>query len=256
LETRFTKPSDTRDHNWWTIARKQLNSPALFDCMVQQNPSRSDLGMFPEDKWVMLPRSQWPSLYVKCRAWDLAATEGGGDYTVGTLMGLDHEQNLYICERERAQISSNTAIERVKEMTVKDGKHIPVVIEQQKSGAGANIVEFYARELKGCSVHGSKTEGTKEQRATPYSHKQKAGQVILPSDEEDAEWVNLWVKEHALMMGDGRKPAHDDCIDTGAHGTNFLLEHGLVEILDPEDFGNDLERMLEMEKLLDSMGYN
>ena len=77
--------------------------------------------------------------------------------------------------------------------------------------------------------------GTKEQRATPYSILPQGEHVILPSDEEDSEWVQEWIKEHSGMMGDGPRPRHDDQIDTAAHAVNYLLEHGLVEVADPHD---------------------
>lgn len=250
LHTRFTQPTDTPDKNWWTDARDALDNQPLFDCMVQQNPSRSESGMFPDTKWRMALRSDWPELYARVRAWDLASTRGGGDFTTGSLVGRSSDGDYYIMEREREQLGSSDGIERVKATAERDGASVPIVIEQEKSGAGANLVEFYRRELPGYQVEPAKAEGTKEQRAHPYSILQQGGHVWLPSDDADADWVKKWIKEHSGMMGDGRRPRHDDQIDTAAYGVNWLRDHGLVELVDPHSaFENPYELMQWLDKL-------
>ena len=250
MQTRFSKPSDTNDSNWWTDARDALDNQLLFDCMVQQNPGRSESGMFPDNMWKYALREDWPPLYATARGWDLASTKGGGDWTVGARIGRAPNGDVYIMGREREQLSSHDGIERVKAMANADGAHVPIVIEEEKGG-GKNLVEFYRRELPGYSVIGSPVTGTKEQRATPYSTLQQGGHVWLPSDDADAEWVASWVKEHSGMMGDGRRPRHDDQIDAASHSVNYLLDHGLVEIMDPNDMRENTYQMLEY---LEAMG--
>ena len=53
------------------------------------------------------------------------------------------------------------------------------------------------------------------------------------------------------MMGDGRRPRHDDQIDAASHSVNYLLDHGLVEIMDPNDMRENTYQMLEY---LEAMG--
>jgi predicted phage terminase large subunit-like protein len=250
LQTRFSKPTDTPESNWWTDARDALDNQPLFDCMVQQNPGRSESGMFPADQWKYAPRDEWPPIYAKARGWDLATTGGSGDYSVGALIGRATNGDIYIFGREREQLSSHDGIERVKMMHRTDGAHIPLVIEEEKGG-GKNLVEFYRREIPGATVIGSPVTGTKEQRAKPYSTMQQGGHVWLPSDEADQEWVTQWVKEHSGMMGDGRRPRHDDQIDAASHAVNHLIEHGVVEIADPNQAG---DVSLEMLEFLEELG--
>ena len=70
----------------------------------------------------------------------------------------------------------------------------------------------------GHTVEAAKAEGSKESRATPYSAEQNKGNVWIPKD-GTVDWdVKAFVDEHRKMMGDGRKPAHDDQIDTAAYG--------------------------------------
>jgi predicted phage terminase large subunit-like protein len=251
LMCRFTRPEHTVEDNWWTQAKKGLNNDLLFDCMVQQNPSRSIGGMFPENKWRYVLREDWPQIYVKARGWDLATTKEGGDYTVGSLVGRGVDNDYYVFGRLREQLDSDAAIEALKALAQTDGPSVAAVIEEEKGSSGKFNIEFYRRLLPGYIVEGSPVSGTKEMRATPYSILQQGGHVVLPADEEDAEWVAEWVKEHSKMMGDGRRPKHDDQIDTAAHAINYLIEHGLVEIRDPNEVS---PADVDMQIYLEAMG--
>jgi len=251
LHTRFSKKGDTPEKNWWVDAKDMLGNDMLFDCMVQQNPARAEGGMFPVTKWKLVLREDWPQLYVKARAWDMASTSGGGDYTTGTLVGRSVDGDFYIIGRERDQVGSNDGIELVKKMSRSDTAAVPIVIEEEKGSSGKNLVEFYRRELPGHQVVSAPVSGTKEVRATPYSILQQGEHVILPADDADEEWVSGWIKEHSGMMGDGRRPTHDDQIDTAAHAINYLLDHGIIEIADPHDMDD-----WEMMQFLEASGLN
>jgi predicted phage terminase large subunit-like protein len=257
LETRFSKPTDTIEDNWWTQAREALKDQQLFDCMVQQNPRRDESGMFPRGNWVMTPRSEFPPLYVMARGWDLASTKGGGDYTTGALIGKSTDGDFYILGLVREQMGPDDGLARLIATAKADTPAIPIVIEEEKSGAGKRLIAFYEAQpgLQGYTIVPSPVAGTKEQRATSYSILQKGGRVHLPSDPEDAEWVESWMKEHAGMMGNGRRPRHDDQIDAAAHAVNYLLSFEVVEIRDPNsDEEASMQRMLEMDEYLSSIG--
>jgi predicted phage terminase large subunit-like protein len=253
LECRFTRPVDTVDDNWFTQARDALDNPSLFDCMVQQNPQRNESGMFPPAKWKYALRDDWPPIFNKVRAWDPASTKGGGDYTTGSLLGRAANGDIYVFGRIRERLGSGDVIEKVKATASSDGAATPILVEEERSGAGKNIVEFFRRELMGFQVHPAKAEGTKEQRATPYSTLQQGGHVWLPADDADVDWVNEWVKEHASVMGDGRRGRHDDQVDTGAYAVNWLLDNGIVDLVDPNDA--DLAAVMRMDDMLTALGY-
>jgi len=75
----------------------------------------------------------------------------------------------------------------------------------------------------------------------------------LPADDADADWVNEWVKEHASVMGDGRRGRHDDQVDTGAYAVNWLLDNGIDDLVDPNDA--DLAAVMRMDDMLTALGY-
>lgn len=252
LVTRFSRASDTTEKNWWVTARAQLDNPQLFDCMIQQNPTNSESGMFPEDRWVFEYRKDWPERYVELRSWDIAATKGAGDYTTGTLAGRGFDGRYYIDNRYREQVGPDEGIQAVKDQAKADGYHITVMIEEGKSGSEKQLLEFYAQHLPGYVVIPGKVDGTKEQRAVTYSLLQQARKIVLPADDEDAEWVEQWVKEHSLMMGDGRRPRHDDQIDTAAYAVRWLADHDAAEWHDPNDL--DIEQQMALEQMLEAMG--
>jgi predicted phage terminase large subunit-like protein len=254
LVTRFSRPGDTPEKNWWALAGEQLGSPAVFDCMVQQNPTNSQSGMFPEDRWVLEYRADWPARYVQTRAWDVASTKGSGDYTCGALASKGYDGRYYIEGRYREQVGPDEGIEAVKQRAAADGHAVIIQVEQGKSGSEKQLLEFYAQSLPGYTVIPAVTDGTKEQRATTYSVIQQQGKIVLPADEEDEEWVKQWIKEHKGMMGDGRRPRHDDEIDAGAYAIRWLAGHDAAEWSDPSDITSDVERQMELREMLEAMG--
>ena len=79
-----------------------------------------------------------------------------------------------------------------------------------------------------------KAEGDKESRATPASIEQNKGNVYLP---RHAWWLNEWTKEHSQMDGKGKRPKHDDQIDTFAYAMRFLIQNGDSAIWDLSALG-------------------
>lgn len=198
--------------------------PYTWSAVFQQRPSVAEGGMFPAQHWKFWDDTNIPEITRKVRAWDLAATEGAGDYTVGTLMGLGVNGDLYVLGRERFQRNSAEVERIVASVARADGYEVKILIEQEKAGAGKSLVEHYQRMLAGYFVQPAKIDGAKEVRARPYSAMQNNGRVWLPK--HDAELCKSWVGEHKKMMGDGRRPRHDDQIDTAAYCCLDLIGQG------------------------------
>lgn len=226
----------------------------LWSCLWQQAPVLPEGGMFPRGKWQYWDIANPPLCQRSVRAWDLATIEDGGDWTVGTRVGVAANGDLVVMDRQRFRKSTSGVEEAVQATAKSDGWGVPIIIEQEKAGAGKAVVEHYQRLLAGYTVKAGKIEGTKEQRATPYSAMQQMGRVWLP---RHADWKDEWIKEHQAMMGDGRRPRHDDQIDTASFAVLDLLGSGNIEMWIPgeddlrELYGEDLVEALVEETVVD-----
>lgn len=222
--------------------RRGSLDPYTWSAVYQQNPSVPEGGMFPKGNWRTW--EELPRLGRTVRAWDLAATAGGGDWTVGTKMALGEDGDLYVLDSQRFQRNSAAVEQAVKDTALVDGYGVKILIEEEKAGAGRALVEHYQRLLSGYTVEPAKVDGAKEVRARPYSAMQHNRRVWLPASWTD-DRRKAWVDEHKRMMGDGRRPRHDDQIDTAAYCTLELLGTGTSEMWIPgePDMNDELAQL-------------
>ncbi len=250
LTSRFSEPDKpeadptTWDQHHFTAMQRTL-SPFTFSCLYQQEPTSPTGGMFPPAKWGWYDMDNIPRMVSKRRVWDLAASEGAGDYTVGGLVGKDEEDRVYVLDIARFQKGPDEAMTEVKWRARTDGVATPIMIEEGRNGDGKTVVAFYQKALRNYTVTPANADGSKETRAKPHSVIQQQGRSLLPrrligTDPvtgaelwESPDWVPGFIDEHKKMMGDGRKGAHDDQIDVVAHAVNDMLDSEMVEIVVP-----------------------
>lgn len=247
LECRFTKDDAAFFHRLQNTVE-----PFEFSCIWQQQPVSATGGMFPAAKWRRYRRAELPEIVAKVRVWDPAASEGGGDWTVGALVGKAIDGNYYVLHLAWFRKSGDQVLSEAKTTAQADGYTVPILVEQERAGAGKSVVAFWKTELLGYSVEPAKAEGSKEDRAKPYSQLQQSGRVFIPDVEEGDDWIVEFVDQHRKMMGDGRRGKHDDMIDPVAYGIRHLLEYGRVEIYDP--YASNFDAETQMEALLMQLG--
>lgn len=243
LQCRFTKPGEEWPKNHFYRIRKSIDSFS-FSCLFQQSPTSREGGMFPKGKWSWFDPDDHPYIVQRMRVWDLAATEGGGDFTVGSLVGKDVDGEWYVLDVIRVRRSADAVRSLVHSTAQTDGFVTGIRIEEARDGAGKSVVEFYKNDpmLRAYDVDKVKAEGSKESRAMPYSSLQQAGHVHLPNG---ADWVKLFVDEHKQMMGDGRRPKHDDQIDTVAYAVLEMADTGNVTIIDARSYRPESNRAVK-----------
>ena len=203
--------------------------------------------MFPRENWKRydpqeIGRNDMDTME---RVWDLAATEGGGDWTVGTLVGRKN-RSFYILDVRRFRKGAGGVQDEVKRIATIDGYSVPIKIEEERSGAGKSVIASYEKLLIGHVIGPAKAEGSKESRAMPYSAEQQKGNVYLPFA-SSVDWdVKAFIDEHAKMMGDGRRPRHDDQIDTAAYAMLDLIGlEGADAFVASEDLGAEALQALD-----------
>ena len=149
------------------------------------------------------------------RYWDKASTQGGGDWTVGTLMGILPDNKVVILDQVRFQGHPLTNEKRVRATAEADGLNVYIREEQEPGSSGKSIIDHYMRNvLNGFMYDGIRSTGSKEARATAYSGAVKAHNVLVMR----AHWNRDFLNEHeAFPMG-----GHDDQVDSAAGAFNFL----------------------------------
>jgi predicted phage terminase large subunit-like protein len=187
--------------------RKAEADARTWSSLYQQEPTPED-GDYFKSEWI-IPVSSIPPLS-ELRTYggsDYAVTSAGGDYTVHAVVGLDHDQNMYLLDIWRKQASSDEWVEAWCDL-VKKWRPIGWAEEQGqiKSGVGP-FLDKRARERQAfCARTQFPTRGDKAIRAQSIRGRMAMRGLRVPSS---ASWKNDLVSE--LL----RFPAgvHDDQVD-------------------------------------------
>lgn len=150
-----------------------------------------------------------------CRYWDMAATQDGGDYTVGCRLGLTKEGRWVVSDIIRGQWSPQAIEKIVAQTAATDGISVPIRIEQEGGSSGKHIIDHYHRNvLVGYNFAGARPTGDKVVRANPVASAAEAGNVDIVVGRWNAEFLD----ELSLFpMG-----AHDDIVDALSGAFNHL----------------------------------
>lgn len=235
LDCRFSNIPGRAPDDFFNIV-KASTDPLAFSCLYQQRTFSAEGSMFARENW----RYYGPNCAVKerpemeqvFRVWDLAGTEAGGDFTVGTKIGRA-EGKLWVIDVARFRHASGKVLTKVIETAQADGHQCGILVEEEKGGAGKSTIAALQKMLPGYNLEPAKAEGDKKSRATPYSAEQQNNRVMLPEHGSVAWDVKGFEDEHLKMMQDGRLPRHDDQIDTTAYGVLALVGHAATEIFVP-----------------------
>lgn len=238
LQCRFTDPELAWEDTIFHQLRRSADDMMEFSCVFQQNPINSDAGMFPPGKWRRYRKDELPKMRQVVRIWDPAATEGGGDWSVGLKIGRGEDDRFYILDVWRNKFAADAVLDAAVSIARADTTAVEVGVEQEKAGAGKGTVRFWELEMlkHGVRVFPCKVDNAKEVRAKPASTLQQGGQLLIPHDDEGVDWVHVLIDQARRMMGDGRRGRNDDMIDCLSHGVEHLLEANSVEFWDPSDF--------------------
>lgn len=126
------------------------------------------------------------------RAWDLAGTEGDGDWTSGPKLAYHKKtKKWYILDMKRKQYSSGRVEQLVRGTAEEDTPDVPVIIEQEPGSAGKGVIERYKHEiLKGYNVTGDHPTGPIEARAMPFLGVIESGNVHMVAADWNAKLVD------------------------------------------------------------------
>lgn len=115
-----------------------------------------------------------------CRGWDLAATEGAGDWTAGAKLGKLADGRYIVADVKRGQLGTHRRDALIK--ATADGDGFGVVkqsLPQDPGQAGKGQAAAFATLLAGHHVHTSPETGDKVVRARPFASQVNAGNVVM-----------------------------------------------------------------------------
>jgi predicted phage terminase large subunit-like protein len=151
-----------------------------------------------------------------CRGWDLAATEGAGDYTAGVKLGQLGDGRYVVANVVREQYGTAKRDALIKSTASGDGMgQAKQSLPQDPGQAGKGQVAGLTAMLAGHIVHSSPESGDKVVRARPFASQVNAGNVLMLR----APWNTAFTDELRLFPNG----AHDDQVDAVARAFVGLL---------------------------------
>ncbi len=204
LIERFGDPSLPDDHedqpaqpkSFTFIPSKLSDNPAL----TSKDPGyRANLLMLPEHEKQQLLDGNWNAkamagMFFKvgkieivdeipigtkfCRAWDLAATDGGGDWTAGAKVGKCPDGSFIIADMKRGQWETSYRDQIIMQCASLDGNCV-IRLPQDPAAAGKSEAKRMVVMLAGRNVKALPVSGSKETRAAVVAAQVNVGNVKM-----------------------------------------------------------------------------
>lgn len=184
-----------------------------WEALYQQNPSPLDGDVFKPGMLKSLPRRPLGLTWV--RAWDVAASDGKGDWTVGALMAETPELDVVVGDVVRVQLDTGERDKFIVETAKADGEDVTVVLPLDPAAAGKSQVVYWSRMLSGYRFVFVRPKGDKVTRAQAFSAQVNMGNAALVR----GSW-NAAFREELRQFPNG---ANDDQVDASGDGHRVLV---------------------------------
>lgn len=153
--------------------------------------------------------------FIAVRAWDLAASEGAGAFTVGLQMLYGQESDkFYIADVRRKQLSAGGVRQLITDTAEEDGVPTKIVLPQDPGQAGKALVEDMIAALTGFNAKAELQSGSKETRAAPLATQVDIGRVCALN--------RTWTRPMLDEMRFFPKGKFKDQVDAAASAFNEL----------------------------------
>lgn len=181
---------------------------------LQQRPGPEGGGLFKRAWFKFCDAPLLGDDVTRIRAWDTAATEEGGDWTVGVRMAMQGD-NFVIEDVIRVQMEPGDVDDLIVATAELDGKSCGVREEEEGGASGKAVTAARAKRLKKYDYAGVSISGNKVVRAKPLRTQANAGHVWLVK----APWNEAFLQEiSSFPVGD-----HDDQVDGSSCAYNSLV---------------------------------
>jgi predicted phage terminase large subunit-like protein len=198
------------------LLSEQAENPFWFQSTYQGKPTAKEGNTFKVANFryvnpLEVDKSKIRSIYLH---FDLAATQGGGDYTAGVVMGLTEDDTIIILDVLRGQWGSEIRNREMMRFASPWKETATIQIAQEGGSAGVDQKKALTKLFMGYDLDVIKETGSKEIRAEAYSSQVNLQNVLLVK----AEWNADFVEEHR-QFPNGK---HDDQIDAAANAFNSV----------------------------------
>ncbi|MFA6213562.1 MAG: phage terminase large subunit [Candidatus Obscuribacterales bacterium] len=211
-------------HDADELRRMMDSSPYTFAGQYQQRPAPPEGNLFKPDNIPLVDALPEYMHYV--RAWDLASTAGGGDWTVGFKLGIDYEGNrITIADIVRLRGSPEDVERAIKNTAARDGLNVVIHLPQDPGQAGKSQIAYLTKQLIGFTIQSATVSGDKITRAEPFASQCNVGNVSMLK----APWNDALINEMRMFPNS----ANDDQIDAGSLAFQAItaMSCGIAEII-------------------------
>ena len=177
-----------------------------FWALYQGVPRAKEGDIFQRD-WFGIENQGPPEDQVVSRvwAWDFAATEGAGDWTVGVLMAKTKDGTFWVENVIRGQWAPHQRDQQVMKAAASAPKGTRFHVEQEPGSAGKTVAQSFVRMLAGWKATFGVSTQKKALRAEPYASQAAIGNIRLVR----GKWNHIFIEEHI----DFDSGVNDDQVD-------------------------------------------
>jgi predicted phage terminase large subunit-like protein len=199
-------------------ALADIKATMLLDyyALYQQRPQPASGGMFG----ALPPESYVPASPVRARrvrAWDIAASDGKGDYTVGVLVAAAGDGTYTVEDVVRGQWGTDARDRMMRQTAETDQSrygHVSVLVPQDPGAAGKSQAGAFIKLFAGFPIEALLESGDKVVRADALSSQWNAGNVSILRGAWNADYLDELTRFPSAK--------HDDQVDASANAFNKL----------------------------------
>lgn len=199
-------------HDVGMLRTMQDAAAYTFSGQYQQRPTPPEGGMFKPDLIEVIDAA--PQVKRWIRAWDLAATQGDGDWTVGAKLGDAGNGRWVIGDIVRLRGRPDEVEAAIKAAAARDGVNVRISLPQDPGQAGKAQAQYLVRSLAGFPASATLESGDKITRAEPFASQVNVSAISMVR----ADWNNALVNE----MRNFPYGKNDDQIDALSRAFNEL----------------------------------
>lgn len=211
---------DWYDERWLRSARADMGAYD-FEALYQQMPYLLEGNMFKRDWFTVVDRGPGANVWARIRAWDKAATSGGGARSASVKMSWGMDDYVYVEDVTSTQLASAEREDEMIAIGLEDYRNDgPFLIwhPQDPGSAGLDSAQATNNRMADAGLIATfdQVTGSKELNASQIATKAKGGRVRLVR----ATWNDAYLDELAAFP----KGRYKDKVDASGSAYNNLRQ--------------------------------